>query len=190
MTRSKPSSARGRPVQSTIIPGPNLIKRVALYLPIHWPHGVPTRPENDQETGGTKPTEFAAGEGRARAGRALVDRLTRAQKRFQQVGVIHFSVRCRIADRLRWGPCTWITCANSALSCKYVTEPESFAIKVNPIKRASRRCCTQQQAETAPATVVLLRLWQREGSRSGLAEFMLHMWSPAVWHGARGIDAR
>ena len=28
--------------------GPNLIKWVALYLPIRWPHGVPTRPENDQ----------------------------------------------------------------------------------------------------------------------------------------------
>jgi Protein of unknown function (DUF1569) len=59
--------------------GPNLIKWVALYLPIHWPHGVPTRPENDQETGGTKPTEFAAD---VRELEALVDRLTRADKDF------------------------------------------------------------------------------------------------------------
>jgi hypothetical protein len=38
--------------------GPNVIRWVALYLPIRWPHGVPTRPENDQETGGTKPSRM------------------------------------------------------------------------------------------------------------------------------------
>src|SRR5207244_8793378 len=30
--------------------GPNLIKWVALYLPIRWPHGVPTRPEDRKST--------------------------------------------------------------------------------------------------------------------------------------------
>lgn len=36
----------------------NVIKHVALRLPIPWPKGVPTRPEMDQQLGGTKPQEF------------------------------------------------------------------------------------------------------------------------------------
>ncbi len=69
-----------RPVSSVSnILGPNLIKWIARYLPIHWPHGVPTRPENDQETGGTRPTEFAAD---VRELEELVDRLTRGEKDF------------------------------------------------------------------------------------------------------------
>lgn len=36
-----------------------LIKWVALYTPLPWPHGVPTRPEMDQLQGGTQPVEFA-----------------------------------------------------------------------------------------------------------------------------------
>ena len=35
-----------------------LIRWIALYAPIKWPHGVPTMPENDQERGGTPPEEF------------------------------------------------------------------------------------------------------------------------------------
>ena len=37
-----------------------VIKWTALYLPVHWPTGVLTRPEIDQEIGGTKPAAFAA----------------------------------------------------------------------------------------------------------------------------------
>ena len=37
-----------------------LIKWIALYAPLKWPRGVPTRPEVDQEVGGTKPSHFAA----------------------------------------------------------------------------------------------------------------------------------
>lgn len=37
-----------------------LVKWYALFLPLPWPHGVPTRPEIDQECTGTKPGEFAA----------------------------------------------------------------------------------------------------------------------------------
>jgi hypothetical protein len=37
-----------------------LVKCVALYLPVHWPKGVPTRPEFDAQIGGTPPTEFEA----------------------------------------------------------------------------------------------------------------------------------
>ncbi len=35
-----------------------LIRWRALYLPTLWPHGVPTRPEIDQELSGTPPREF------------------------------------------------------------------------------------------------------------------------------------
>jgi hypothetical protein len=37
-----------------------LTKGFALYSPMRWPRGVPTRPEIDQEMGGTRPAEFAA----------------------------------------------------------------------------------------------------------------------------------
>jgi hypothetical protein len=37
-----------------------VIKWMALYLPLHWPPGILTSPEIDQETAGTKPIEFAA----------------------------------------------------------------------------------------------------------------------------------
>jgi hypothetical protein len=37
-----------------------LMKWLALYAPLAWPAGIQTRPEVDQERGGTKPTTFAA----------------------------------------------------------------------------------------------------------------------------------
>lgn len=36
-----------------------IVKWVALYLPVPWPAGILTRPEIDQEAGGTKPGDFA-----------------------------------------------------------------------------------------------------------------------------------
>jgi hypothetical protein len=33
-------------------------KWIALYVPFHWPPGVPTRPEFDQQIGGTPPADF------------------------------------------------------------------------------------------------------------------------------------
>lgn len=39
---------------------PSLFKWLALRLPLRWPPGIRTRPEIDQEVGGTKPVEFAA----------------------------------------------------------------------------------------------------------------------------------
>ena len=36
----------------------HVVKHLALRLPLNWPKGVPTRPEFDQEFGGTKPGEF------------------------------------------------------------------------------------------------------------------------------------
>jgi len=41
------------------LPGP-ILKFVALRMPIRWPHNVQTRPEVDQQIGGTRPAEFAA----------------------------------------------------------------------------------------------------------------------------------
>ena len=38
----------------------SVVKWIALYAPLPWPKGVPTRPEVDQEVGGTPPGEFAA----------------------------------------------------------------------------------------------------------------------------------
>ena len=37
-----------------------LVKWIALRAPMPWPHGVQTRPEVDQEIGGTRPVAFAA----------------------------------------------------------------------------------------------------------------------------------
>jgi hypothetical protein len=36
-----------------------VVKWIALYLPLSWPAGIPTRPEVDQEAGGTRPIDFA-----------------------------------------------------------------------------------------------------------------------------------
>jgi len=37
-----------------------LLKWAALWVPVRWPHGIRTRPEMDQQGGGTPPTEFAS----------------------------------------------------------------------------------------------------------------------------------
>ena len=51
----KPVSPAASLLQRTIV------KWTALYLPLRWPGGIPTRPEIDQcAGGGTRPTEFTA----------------------------------------------------------------------------------------------------------------------------------
>ena len=35
------------------------VKWIALYAPLPWPQGIPTRPEVDQQMGGTCPSDFA-----------------------------------------------------------------------------------------------------------------------------------
>jgi hypothetical protein len=42
------------------LPQRTAFKWVALYAPMPWPAGILTRPEIDQELGGTQPGEFAA----------------------------------------------------------------------------------------------------------------------------------
>jgi hypothetical protein len=53
-TGEKVASDASGPVQRT------LVKWIALYLPLQWPPGIPTRPEVDQQSGGTGPGEFAS----------------------------------------------------------------------------------------------------------------------------------
>jgi Protein of unknown function (DUF1569) len=54
VTGQRHVSPASGPLQRTVI------KWIALYAPFNWPQGVPTRPEVDQESGGTKPSNFAA----------------------------------------------------------------------------------------------------------------------------------
>ena len=54
VTHQKTASPSTGLLQSTVV------KWIALYAPFRWPTGVPTRPEMDQESGGTTPDEFAA----------------------------------------------------------------------------------------------------------------------------------
>jgi hypothetical protein len=37
-----------------------LVKWIALYAPLRWPPGLDTRPEVDQQAGGTTPADFAS----------------------------------------------------------------------------------------------------------------------------------
>jgi hypothetical protein len=50
----KPVSHSSSALQRTVV------KWIALYTPLPWPAGIRTRPELDQELGGTGPVDFAA----------------------------------------------------------------------------------------------------------------------------------
>jgi hypothetical protein len=54
VTGQRPASPASGPLQRTVV------KWIALYAPVPWPKGIPTRPEVDQERGGTLPADFAA----------------------------------------------------------------------------------------------------------------------------------
>ena len=54
VTHQKAASPATGILQTTVI------KWIALYVPISWPTGFATRPEMDQEIGGTRPADFAA----------------------------------------------------------------------------------------------------------------------------------
>jgi hypothetical protein len=57
-----------------------LVRWIALYAPLKWPHGVPTMPENDQEKGGTPPEEFKRD---VDALLSMVERVTRPARDFR-----------------------------------------------------------------------------------------------------------
>ena len=68
-----------RKVSAVRLPGASLIKYIALYSPMTWPHGVKTGAEVDQEIGGTRPVEFARDRGDLVV---LVERFARPAQNF------------------------------------------------------------------------------------------------------------
>jgi hypothetical protein len=88
----KPASHATGPLQRTVV------KWIALYLPLRWPAGIRTRPELDQELGGTKPLEFAADVAELEA---LLDLFTSSNGSFE--GQLHpIFGRMSEARWLRW----------------------------------------------------------------------------------------
>src|SRR6195256_2854053 len=73
VTGQKPVSHSTGLLQRTIV------KWIALYLPLPWPAGIPTRPEVDQELGGTRPVDFAKDVAQLEA---LVDHITTQPRTF------------------------------------------------------------------------------------------------------------
>jgi len=80
-------------------PARKLIKWVALYVPLPWPKGVPTRPEFDQEICGTPPADFSED---LRGLQMLINRYTEQPRKFQfQSHPIFLEMSER--DWMRWG---------------------------------------------------------------------------------------
>jgi hypothetical protein len=75
------------------------VKWVALYAPMPWPHGVKTRPEMDQQMGGTQPGDFDAD---VRELRRLFEKFTRRPLEFQRRRHPIF-LEMSEKDWLRWG---------------------------------------------------------------------------------------
>jgi hypothetical protein len=86
------SSAAG-PLQRTVV------KWVALYAPIPWPKGVPTRPEMDQLIGGTAPVEF---EHDKRALVTVIERFSNPKRDFEWSAHPIFG-QMPDPEWLRWG---------------------------------------------------------------------------------------
>ncbi|SRR5216683_1552340 len=79
--------------------GRGVMKWLALYSGVPWPHGVKTMPEMDQLIGGTPPVEFEAD--RVALG-LLLDRFTRESRDFAWRRHPIFLVMSD-ADWMRWG---------------------------------------------------------------------------------------
>jgi hypothetical protein len=76
-----------------------IVKWVALYAPIPWPKGIPTRPEMDQLIGGTAPAEF---EHDKRALVTVIGRFSNPKRTFEWSPHPIFG-NMRDADWFRWG---------------------------------------------------------------------------------------
>jgi hypothetical protein len=74
-----------------------VLKRLALWVPVPWPHGFKTRPENDQLQGGTRPGEFAID---LRQFLVLFERFCSVEDEFGPHPI--FGQMSRI-ERMRWG---------------------------------------------------------------------------------------
>ena len=76
-----------------------VVRWLALYAPLKWPHGVPTMAENDQERGGTPPEDFQRDlDGLV----SMIERVTRTQRDFQW-GRHPLFAEMSERDWLRWG---------------------------------------------------------------------------------------
>ena len=76
-----------------------LVKWAALYLPLTWPGGIPTRPEIDQHVGGTRPAHFATDVAELEA---LLERVTGPARSFDWPSHPTFGAMSEAAW-LRWG---------------------------------------------------------------------------------------
>ncbi|MGE0132737.1 MAG: DUF1569 domain-containing protein [Blastocatellales bacterium] len=76
-----------------------VMKWVALRAPLPWPHGVKTRPEMDQQVGGTPPDDF---ERDRRELEKLIERFAEGQ-RSGEFAPHPFFGRMDDSDWLRWG---------------------------------------------------------------------------------------
>jgi uncharacterized protein DUF1569 len=76
-----------------------VVKWIALYVPLPWPPGIRTRPEVNQQAGGTKPAAFAADVAELEA---LLQRITAETRSFAWEPHPIFG---RMSQRawLRWG---------------------------------------------------------------------------------------
>jgi hypothetical protein len=89
-----------RPVSpSTDLFQRTVVKWVALYSPLRWPPGIQTRPEIDQQGGGTRPVDFAADVAELEA---LLERMRAPATRLDRSLHPMFG-RMSNTDWLRWG---------------------------------------------------------------------------------------
>ena len=77
----------------------SVVRWIALYAPLKWPHGVPTMPENDQEQGGTPPAGFQRD---LTALTVMIERVTSAERDFQWRRHPLFAEMSE-RDWMRWG---------------------------------------------------------------------------------------
>ena len=89
----KQASAATGPLQRSIV------KWIALYLPIHWPKGVPTRPEIEQGIGGTAPMDFDCD---LRELRSIIERFTTRAPAFSFAPHPFFG-EMSFSEWTRWG---------------------------------------------------------------------------------------
>jgi len=76
-----------------------VVRWIALYAPLKWPHGVPTMAENDQERGGTPPAEFQRDVDQLEA---IILRITNTQRDFKWSRHPLFAEMSE-RDWMRWG---------------------------------------------------------------------------------------
>jgi Protein of unknown function (DUF1569) len=79
-----------RPAKPVPVAAPRLLlKWVALWAPIPWPHGFQTFPELDQQGGGTAPVEFARDKQMLLE---LIERFTSPPGKFSSLPHPHFGL--------------------------------------------------------------------------------------------------